>query len=266
MARARNIKPGLYKNEDLAECSVWTRYIFPGLWMMADRDGRLEDRPKRIKGELLPYDTQEVEPLLAELAAKKDAQGVPFIVRYQNNQGRFIQISKFATHQTPHYSEKQSIIKPPSLQEKTVDDGCETLREGQERSENDAALKGGSQPPDSLIPDSLIPDSPKRAERKRSTRPQKTGLPDGFSISERVIDWAASKGFGNLEAHFEGFIGKAKAKGYTYADWDEALMTAVRDDWAGIRKNGFGGTQQQQPSATMRAVIALENMKGGGNA
>ncbi|MCX8018393.1 MAG: hypothetical protein N2690_10910, partial [Rhodocyclaceae bacterium] len=59
--RARNIKPGFYKNEDLAECSVWARLIFPGLWMMADRDGRLEDRPKRIKAELLPFDAVDVD-------------------------------------------------------------------------------------------------------------------------------------------------------------------------------------------------------------
>ena len=35
MARARNIKPGFYKNEDLAECSLTARFIFPGLWMLA---------------------------------------------------------------------------------------------------------------------------------------------------------------------------------------------------------------------------------------
>src|SRR6185369_15871620 len=29
MARARNIKPGLYKNEDLAECSLAARLLFP---------------------------------------------------------------------------------------------------------------------------------------------------------------------------------------------------------------------------------------------
>ena len=68
MARARNIKPGFYKNEDLAECSPWARLIFPGLWMLADREGRMEDRPKRIKGELLPYDSIDVDPLLEELA------------------------------------------------------------------------------------------------------------------------------------------------------------------------------------------------------
>jgi hypothetical protein len=159
MARARNIKPGFYKNEDLAECSIWARFIFPGLWMLADREGRLEDRPKRIKGELLPFDGQDVEPLLAELASKLDAKGVPFIVRYQNSDGRFIQISKFSTHQTPHYSEKHSLIKPPVLRESRGDDAVAKPRELQEDSEKEPVIKGGAQPPDSLIPDSPNPSS-----------------------------------------------------------------------------------------------------------
>ena len=115
MARARGIKPGYYKNEELAECSVWARFIFPGLWMLADREGRLEDRPKRIKGELLPFDAHDVEPLLRELAAHG------FIQRYQIGGGKYIQITKFKAHQTPHYSEKPSAIKPPSLQENEAD-------------------------------------------------------------------------------------------------------------------------------------------------
>jgi hypothetical protein len=55
-----------------------------------------------------------------------------------------IQISEFARHQSPHYSEIASVIKPPSLPEST---------------EKEPVIKGGAQPPDSLIPDSLIPDS-----------------------------------------------------------------------------------------------------------
>lgn len=152
MARARNIKPGFYKNEDLAECSIWARFIFPGLWMLADRDGRLEDRPKRIKAELLPFDTQDVEPLLRELASKADSEGVPFIVRYEIDGVRFIQISKFSKHQTPHYSEKASGIKPPPLQEKKAN--TSTPNSG-----SSPPMKRGSQPPDSLNPDSLNPES-----------------------------------------------------------------------------------------------------------
>jgi hypothetical protein len=137
MARARNIKPGFFKNEDLAECSPWARLCFAGLWTLADREGRLEDRPKRIKGELFAFDTIDVEPLLKELERFK------FIVRYETDGMKAIQISEFARHQSPHYSEIASVIKPPSLPEST---GKET------------PIKGGSQPPDSLIPDSLIPE------------------------------------------------------------------------------------------------------------
>lgn len=153
MARSRNIKPGFYKNEDLAECSLWARFIFPGLWMLADREGRLEDRPKRIKGELLPFDAQEIEPLLNELQARG------FILRYRNKDGAFIQIIKFAEHQSPHYSEKPSVIKPPLDRDFLTVESSPTPRTHPEDSEKEPAIKRGSQPPDSLIPDSLIPES-----------------------------------------------------------------------------------------------------------
>lgn len=138
MARARNIKPGFFENEDLAECSPWARLCFAGLWLLADREGRLEDRPKRIKGKLFPFDTVEVEPLLQEL----ERHG--FIVRYETDGVKAIQVSEFAKHQSPHYSEKASFIKPPSLPD---------------HSGKSAVIKRGSQPPDSLNPDSLIPSS-----------------------------------------------------------------------------------------------------------
>lgn len=160
MARARNIKPGFYKNEDLAECSIWARFIFPGLWMLADREGRLEDRPKRIKGELLPFDSQDVDPLLSEL------ERFGFLVRYQNSEGSFIQITKFSTHQTPHYSEKPSVIKPHVFQESTAHEEIEKPRELQDDSKKEPPLRGGRNPlnPDSLNPESLYPPTPKGAD------------------------------------------------------------------------------------------------------
>lgn len=153
MARARNIKPGFYKNEDLAECSIWARFIFPGLWMMADREGRLEDRPKRIKAEILPFDTQDADPLLREL----ESHG--FIIRYQIEGSSFIQISKFAANQAPHYSEKPSVIKPPELPE------FESIKEPvkPDNSGKSSSLRGGRNPltPDSLFTESLYPPTPK---------------------------------------------------------------------------------------------------------
>jgi len=59
-------------------------------------------------------------------------------------------------------------------------------------------------------------------------------LPEGFCASPRVVAWAEKRGIENLDLHVEHFIGRATAKGYRYVNWDQALMNAVRDDWAKI--------------------------------
>jgi hypothetical protein len=49
MARSRNIKPGFFTNDELAECHPLGRLLFAGLWTIADKEGRLDDRPKKLK-------------------------------------------------------------------------------------------------------------------------------------------------------------------------------------------------------------------------
>jgi hypothetical protein len=71
--------------------------------------------------------------------------------------------------------------------------------------------------------------------KARTRKAPKSVIPDAFAVSERVTAWAAAKGFGDLDAHLEHFVGKAKAQGYTYADWEQAFMNAIRDDWARLR-------------------------------
>lgn len=104
--RTRDIKPGFYLNEQLAECSPWARLIFPGLWMLADREGRLEYRPKRIKAELLPYDGEDMALLLGEL----ETHGL--VKRYEVDGKEYLWIPTFSRHQKPHPNEKQSEIPP----------------------------------------------------------------------------------------------------------------------------------------------------------
>jgi hypothetical protein len=60
---------------------------------MADGKGRMEDRPKRIKAEVLPYDDCNIEEMLTELAVNA------FIVRYQVENEYFISIPSFERHQ-----------------------------------------------------------------------------------------------------------------------------------------------------------------------
>lgn len=108
MARARNIKPGFFKNEDLAELNYEARLLFAGLWTLADREGRLEDRPKKIKMEVFPGDSLDVDKLLQKL---HDAGG--FIQRYEVEGKRYIQIINFKKHQSPHFKEPPSTIPKP---------------------------------------------------------------------------------------------------------------------------------------------------------
>lgn len=142
--RARNIKPGFFANEDLAECSPLTRILFAGLWCLADREGRMEDRPKRIRAELLPYDACDADQLLDEL----EAHG--FITRYAHGEHRFIQVLNFCKHQNPHVKEAKSSIPAP---------GQSGLDNDEHRTSTvQAPDKNQTSPADSLIPDSLIPE------------------------------------------------------------------------------------------------------------
>ena len=90
--RSRNIKAGFFRNEELVEVSPSGRLLFIGLWCMADRKGLLEDRPKKIKLELMPYDDVDCNELLQELYDHD------LIIRYSVNGKNYIAIPKFLKH------------------------------------------------------------------------------------------------------------------------------------------------------------------------
>jgi hypothetical protein len=164
--RSRNIKPGFFKNEALAEIDPpWGRLLFMGLWGLADREGRLIDRPGHIAVEVFPYDLAtarlsiaQVEEMLGKLS--KEASD-PFILRYEKDGKKIIQIINFQKHQSPHNTEKASELPPyqkikrrkrsPKI---TVGsrkvNGGDTVNSRKDFGEN---------PPDSLNPDSLITDN-----------------------------------------------------------------------------------------------------------
>lgn len=105
--RSRNIKPGFFQNEHLVELDPKVRLLFVGLWLMADRDGRLEDRPKKVKMQVFPADNWDINPMLNELA------GVNLIIRYEVDSKRYISIPAWSKHQNPHVKERASTIPAP---------------------------------------------------------------------------------------------------------------------------------------------------------
>lgn len=107
MSRSRNLKPAFFKNEDLAEVKFQYRLLFQGLWCLADREGRLENRPKRIKAELFPYDNVDIEIGLSEL----EKHG--FVTLYDVGGSKYIEVNNFRKHQNPHCKESASTIPAP---------------------------------------------------------------------------------------------------------------------------------------------------------
>lgn len=140
--RARSIKPGVCDNELLGTADPFCTLLFERLWMMADREGRLEDRPLRIKAKAFPYrEGLDIEALLNWLHDKG------FIQRYTAGD-RYIQICKFSEHQKPHQNEKASIIPAPSEQPKKEES---TTKEPSQHNQGTKHL--------ALTPSSLTPDS-----------------------------------------------------------------------------------------------------------
>lgn len=216
MARARNIKPGLFKNEVLGVADPLYTLLFQGLWLLADREGRLEDRPLRIKVEVFPYrDGIDMNAMLGWLVK------AGFIQRYQCGGLALIQILNFTKHQNPHKNEPESIYAPPD------ELGTTSEEIGSTRADP------GFRIPDSglLIPAAAAPSPPP----VRKSKPVKTTLSADFVVSDRVKTWAAEHGFGQLDEHLDAFRRKATAKGYTYVSWDDAFMEAIREDWAKLR-------------------------------
>lgn len=107
VARARNIKPGFFTNDALAEIEPLGRLLFAGLWCIADREGRLEDRPKKIKAQTLPYDDCDIDSLLSALCSRG------FVLRYKSGENYYIQIVNWHKHQNPHVKEQASTIPAP---------------------------------------------------------------------------------------------------------------------------------------------------------
>lgn len=97
---------------------------------------------------------------------------------------------------------------------------------------------GGASTPStaSTIVETVDRNRPKQRKKKKqdtsALNARATSIPEGFSISDRVRRWAAEKSHDRLEARFEHFVGYVRAHGKTYVDWDDALMNAIRDNWA----------------------------------
>ena len=248
MARARNIKPSFFTNDELGDVNPLARLLFIGMWTIADFKGCFEYKPKRLKVQLLPYDDCDIEELVTDLEKSE------FISKYTVQGRQYIKALNFTKHQNPHKNERDSGSEIPDIDQQDVLFEENTLHSNDLQNIEINREQDGSDRADSLnlIPEVISDVVEKPASPKRKPKNQKTTVPENFEISEQVRIWATSKNFGDLEQHLEYFVSKAAANGYKYADWDAAFKTAIRDDWAKLRTPRYP-SQGYQTSAQQTA-------------
>lgn len=220
MSRARNIKPGFFKNELLVELPFEFRLLFVGLWTMADRDGRLEDRPTKIRMELFPADGVDVN---AGLQALHDSG---FLQRYEADGKRLIQVLAWDKHQNPHMKEAKSTLPAPG------EHGASTVQ---------APAEAIASPADSLIPDSLIPEKEQGAQ-KPAPKPRGKRFSEwieslngemAIPADDPVYRWGDETGIPDdfLELAWLAFEDRYRQEPKRYDDWRKVFRNAVKGNW-----------------------------------
>lgn len=222
MARIRTIKPEFFTSEDIVGLSPLARLLYIATWCEADKEGRLHWKPKTLKMRYLPGDQCDIAALCDELI------NAGLIALYGDG---LACIPKFSAHQHINPRESASLIPGPDLNIRGESDASARVNSKNDASILDLHAQGGREGKGREgIDDASTDATPEPKARK----PRKTTLPEDFALSDRVTSWAMEKGYSNLEKHFEHFVGYAKAKGYEYADWESALMNAIRSNWANL--------------------------------
>lgn len=101
MGRSRIIRPEFFTNETLSKCPPYARLLWISLWQQADKEGKLKDIPLKIHGEAFGFEPD------VQIDAHLDALKLGgFIVRYEVNGEKFIQVKNWDKHQPVHNNER----------------------------------------------------------------------------------------------------------------------------------------------------------------
>lgn len=159
MARIRTIKPEFFTSADIVELTPLARLFYVSLWCEADREGRLEWKPKTLKLRYLPGDECDVEQLAGELT------GAGLVVLYEVHDKQYAEIPSFTKHQVINNRESPSALPPRA----TDASGTREPRvkaegkEGRKGREGDSAEPHSDSPPSSgeqAAPAEPIPSEP----------------------------------------------------------------------------------------------------------
>ena len=238
MARARNIKPQFFTNDELSELPPLARLLFIGLWTIADFKGCFEYKPKRLKVQLLPYDDCDIEQLVSALEKSR------FISIYSVQGQTFGKVLNFNKHQNPHKNEKEKGSDIPDIYQNDAEnvmfsDNLEDIEINHDQN--------GSDPADSLnlIPDSCSPitDTPVSVSPKFVFKSELKKLGVSEEQASEFMQVRKAKKAVNTKNAFDSLVSEAEKANLTPAQAVDYCLKR-QTPWGAFKASWFFNEQQ----------------------
>lgn len=217
----RLLREGILSSDRVDQLDYGAEVFYRRLMSKVDDYGLYDARIAILRATLYPLRVDRVrEADISRWIAACEKAGL--IALYQRDGKPFLQMMD-----TRWSARSEAKFPVPGEQLKTAVNGCEQRLTGvpvvvvEDVVEDEVGDAGDNAP---------------RGRRKK--KPQLIPLPESFGISDRVRKWAAERGHDKLRQRLEHFVSYAKRCGKCYADWDEAFMTAIREDWAKLGPRG----------------------------
>lgn len=280
MPRARNLKPGFFKDAKVVACSFPARLLFEGLWCLADYKGRLKYVPIEIKMELFPADDVDVESLIGELTD----QGL--IQIYRDHSGSaLVQVTNFELHQNPHQNERFGKDKKPlpclpgpdeclpdestekSHTKQEVEDALRVLREYSESNPADSLL---------LIPDSctstegVSPDGDSPGDESPDSEKPKRFVASKIELPDEVnhdawLEWCAFRSKRRKPVSEDAAVKQIKLlREHTKPVQQQIVDHSIQNDYQGLfepKGNPYANTAGNPGRSTPRRQTAADRLR-----
>ena len=250
----RVVRDEILRSERYWSVSIEAQRLFLHLLLVADDLARFSGKNYTIRSACFPghaIDPQKLENLLSELV------DVDLIRVYVVLDERYIFIPRFK--QRLRFFNSKYPSPPKEINDIKIEktDASQT-QDGPESDSSPPKRREEKRSEENINP--LIPPLSKKIRKPKTA---KTAIPEDFGISECVRKWAAENGHGDLDERLEHFRGYVLANGKTYANWDQALQNAIRDDWAKLNGGDDGRRTGQQSWWTTEQGTLAEGRKLG---
>lgn len=228
MARIRTIKPEFFTSEDIVQLSPLARLLYIATWCEADREGRLEWKPRTLKLRYLPGDDCDIDALASELVE------AGLIVLYGDG---LAFIPGFGKHQHVNPRESASTLPEPEVSARVSTRHDASARVNSRIDPQVGKERKGKEGKEYVASGDAAPSRAKTITLATYLANCAEADVDAIPADDPIYAWAASVSLPveYLELAWAWFKAKYGPGGdrasKRYTDWRAVFRNAVKDNW-----------------------------------